>query len=135
MRATARQATACPLGVRDPETELVRGGRGIMIDMRFIDPPLDDLRSEDPESPAYEVTFWERLSEPTELPEHQRGFLASVCQLTDADVKQVIAWADTRVGPHRTYQIKVAVASRDDGLNLVWLFGDNPAAGDLLSGR
>jgi hypothetical protein len=93
---------------------------------------MDDLRSDDPNHPAYEVTFWSRLPEPAELPEHERGFLASVAQLTDADVKQVIEWADAHVGEGRTYQIKVAVASRDDGLNLVWLYGTNPAADDTI---
>ncbi|HTF55118.1 MAG TPA: hypothetical protein VK735_47380 [Pseudonocardia sp.] len=102
-----------------------------MIAVRIIDPPMDDLRSDDPNSPAYEVTFWSRLSEPTDLPAHERGWLASVVQLAEADVKQVIQWAEENVGD-RTYQIKVAVASRDDGLNLVWLYGTNPAADDTI---
>ena len=114
-------ATANDLEARSPTV-------GIMLPVRIIDPPMDDLRSDDPNNPAYEVTFWSRLSEPAELPEHERGFMASVAQLADADIKQVIAWADDRVGEGRTYQIKVAVASRDDGLNLVWLYGTNPAA-------
>jgi hypothetical protein len=103
-----------------------------MLPVRIIDPPVDDLRSDDPNNPAFEVTFWSRLSEPAELPEHERGFMTSVAQLTDADIKQVIAWADERVGEGRTYQIKVAVASRDDGLNLVWLYGTNPAAENTI---
>jgi hypothetical protein len=103
-----------------------------MVAVRFIDPPVDDLRSDDPNNPAYEVTFWSRLTEPAGLPEHERGWLESIEQITDADVKQVIAWADEHVGVGRTYQIKVAVASRDDGLNLVWLYGTNPAAGDTV---
>jgi hypothetical protein len=36
-------------------------------------------------------------------------------QLADADVKQVIEWADAHVGE-----------GRDDGLNLVWLYGPQP---------
>lgn len=93
---------------------------------------MDDLRSEDPNNPAFEVTFWSRLPEPADVPEEQRGWLSSVAQLTDADVKQVIAWADTNLGDRLSYQIKVAVASHDDGLDLVWLYGTNPAAEDTI---
>jgi hypothetical protein len=58
--------------------------------------------------------------------------MASTVQLADAHVKEVIAWADAHVGAHRTYQVHVAVASRDDGLNLIWLYGTNPAADDSI---
>jgi hypothetical protein len=107
-------------------------GKRMMIGVRIIDPPVDDLRSDDPNHPAFEVTFWSRLTEPAEIPEHERGWMESIAQIADADVKEVIAWADENVGEGRTYQIKVAVASRDDGLNLVWLYGTNPAAGDTV---
>jgi hypothetical protein len=45
----------------------------MMIVVRIIDPPMDDLRSEDQNSPAYDVTFWSMFAEPADLPEHERG--------------------------------------------------------------
>jgi hypothetical protein len=100
-----------------------------MHHVRFIDPPKPDLRSDDPDAPNYEVTFWERYAEPAEVPEHERAFKAEVWQVADANVKEIIAWADDNVGDHRTYQIKVAVLDTDTVSNLVTLFGDNPVRG------
>jgi hypothetical protein len=99
--------------------------------VRFIDPPKPDLRSDDPDAPNYEVTFWERYAKPAEVPERERAFKAEVWQVADANVKEIIAWADDNVGDHRTYQIKVAVLDTDTVSNLVTLFGDNPVRGAL----
>jgi hypothetical protein len=102
--------------------------------VRFIDPPDTDLRSDDPDAPNFEVVFWERFSEPADVPEHGRAFKAEVWQIADADVKEIIAWADANVGDHRSYQIKVAVSDTDTVSNLVTLFGVNPVRGALHDG-
>lgn len=89
---------------------------------------VDDLRSEDPENPAYEVTFWGR-SQLSDRPLAERPFEAEVWQLDDADVKEVIEWADSKVGPARTYQIAVAVGDQDTVSNLIHLYGRSPMEG------
>jgi hypothetical protein len=99
--------------------------------MRFVNPSQSDLRSENSENPAYQVTFWARSTELTDDSEHEQSFEAEVWQLADTNVKEVIEWADTEVGPHRTYQIAVATEDTDTVSNLIVLFGENPVAGRL----
>jgi hypothetical protein len=86
---------------------------------------VDDLRSEDSDNPVYEVTFWGRSEVSDRLPE-DRSFEAEVWQLADADVKEVIEWADSKVRDDRTYQIAVAVSDHDTVSNLVRLYGQSP---------
>lgn len=98
--------------------------------MHFIDPPRPDLRSDNPDAPNYEVTFWLRQTSPDDP--GQSWYESEVWQLGGADVKQVIMWADARVGDHRTHQVKVAVSDTETVSNLVTLFGENPVRGNRL---
>jgi hypothetical protein len=97
-----------------------------MIAVHLIQSHDFDLRSDDLDAPAYQVTFWKRSTEPANLPEEQRSYEAECWQWTDTDVKEIIAWADANVGNHRTYQIHVATGHGDTASNLILLFGDNP---------
>lgn len=56
----------------------------------------------------------------------ERPFRAEVWQLADTNVKEVIEWADSRVGDDRTYQVAVAVGDHDTVSNLVLLYGQSP---------
>jgi hypothetical protein len=87
---------------------------------------VHDLRSDDPDNPAYQVTFWGRSQACTDLPREERPFEAEVWQLADTDVKEVIEWADSNVGDDRTYQIEVAVGDQDTVSNLIRLYGRSP---------
>lgn len=53
--------------------------------------------ADDPDQPVYQVTFWERLAEPVDLLEKERGFEASVWRVHDAEITDVLAWAKEKV--------------------------------------
>lgn len=96
-----------------------------MIVVRILE-HVHDLRSEDTENPAYQVTFWGRSPKPADRPEEERPFQGEVWQLADTNVKEVIEWAEANVGDQRTYQIEVAVGDYDTVSNLILLFGESP---------
>ncbi len=76
--------------------------------MRIEPPGNPNPVSMDPDKPVYQVTFWERLSEPADVPEEQRGFEAAEWKLHDTEVTEVLSWAEREAGPGRTYIVHVA---------------------------
>lgn len=82
--------------------------------------------SGNPDQPVYQVTFWERLSEPAHLPAEQRGFEAAEWKLRDAEVTEVLDWAEREVGPGRTYTVHVASTSDDGNATMLRLLGQDP---------
>jgi hypothetical protein len=80
----------------------------------------------DPDNPVYQVTFWERLAQPGELPEAERGFEASSWKVSEADVTEVLAWARERAGSRQTYVVEVAATAEDGCSELLRLYGQDP---------
>jgi|SRR5882724_395282 len=78
---------------------------------------------------TYQVTFWQRDAEPGVVPPPDGPFASFVWQLAETDVKEVIAWADSKAERWQTYQIHVAVVDRNAGTSLLCLFGDDPVEG------
>jgi hypothetical protein len=97
--------------------------------MRIIEPGVPDPRSESSDKLTYQVTFWQRDAEPGEVPPDHGPFLSDVWQMTDANVKEVLAWADENAKPWQTYQIHVAVVDVNAGVALLCLYGDSPVPG------
>jgi hypothetical protein len=102
---------------------------GILPDMRILDPGVPDPKSEGSDRLTYQVTFWQRFAEPGQVPPEHGPFLSDVWQMTDTDVKEVIAWADTQAKPWQTYQIHVAVVDANPAVGLLCLYGINPVPG------
>jgi hypothetical protein len=81
--------------------------------------------TQDPDQPVYQVTFWERLAEPADLPEKERGFGASVWRVHDAEVTEVLAWAKERATT-QPYMVHVATPPEDGHSELIRLYGQDP---------
>jgi hypothetical protein len=79
----------------------------------------------DPDSPVYQVTIFERLSEPADVSEEQRGHHAHEWKLHDADVTEVLAWAKDKAGTN-DYSVEVASVIDDGDSYLIHLYGQNP---------
>jgi len=111
-----------------PTTGTTREGfTCIMIGVRILD-HVDELRSLDPDNPAYQVTFWGRSTHSTDRPEAELPFEAEIVQLADVDVREVLEWADAHVGEGRTYQVAVATSDQDTVTNLILLCGRSPVS-------
>jgi hypothetical protein len=102
---------------------------GILPDVRILDPGVPDPKSESSDRLTYQVTFWQRFAEPGQVPPEHGPFLSDVWQMTDTDVKEVIAWADTKAEPWQTYQVHVAVVDANPAVGLLCLYGTNPVPG------
>ena len=80
----------------------------------------------------YQVNIFDRLAEPAEVAEEQRGFLLSEWKLHDADVTEVLAWAEEKAAG-RPYTVAVATADPDDEAYRIHLFGKSPLHDDSPS--
>lgn len=79
--------------------------------------PRDQV--EEVDEPRYRVYFW-----------HRRDSASYEFEISDADVPEVLDWANENAGD-RTYSLWVCLPARTrDGVNLIRLAGWEPPAGD-----
>ena len=81
----------------------------------------------DPDRPVYKVIVWERVAQPTHIPEEERAFMSDEWALHDCDVDEVLAWAKQKAG-HCEYEVYVAGPYDDGESTLLRLRGHNPVA-------
>lgn len=96
--------------------------------MRVEEPRGGDARSFDLDNPVYQVTIFERLAEPAELPEEERGFHLHEWKLHETEVAEVLAWAAAEAAG-RVYTVEVASVEVDGESPLLRLQGDSPNRG------
>ena len=97
--------------------------------MRIEEPGGPDAATVDVFCPVYQVTIFEPLDEPADLPPEQRSVMASEWKLRDVDVPEVLAWAKEKAGPHN-YVVEVATPVVAGEALLLRLFGQDPTWGD-----
>jgi hypothetical protein len=95
------------------------------VDIKPVDPR--DTRWE-VGSPAYRVYFWTPQPPPPDLPEHPGGYRSSEFELTNADVTDVLAWAQATATRGSTYTV-YAVVEQNGEKGLVRLSGTDPTTG------
>jgi len=96
--------------------------------MRVEEPGGPDAVTMDVFHPVYQVTIFEPLDEPADLPPEQRSVMANEWKLHDTDVDQVLAWAREKAGAHR-YVVEVATPQFGGSARLMRLFGTDPTWG------
>jgi hypothetical protein len=96
--------------------------------MHIEEPGGTDAESTSLDNPVYQVTIYERLAEPAELPEGERGYCAYEWKLHDAEVSEVLAWAGEKAG-ESPYTVEVASVVIDGESHLLRLCGHNPTRG------
>jgi hypothetical protein len=90
------------------------------VDVRPVD-PRD--ASWEINQPAYRVYFWRRVPQPIGLP---MGFAAEEFEVTGADVRETIAWAEATAGSDRTYTLYAIAQLAEGELGLLRLAGADP---------
>jgi hypothetical protein len=91
-----------------------------------------DVRSVDPRgthwevtSPTFHVYFWEPQKPPADEVDAPVGYRSTEFEVSDADVRDVLAWADQRVSSQGQYTI-YAVVDHGGEQGLVLLAGSDP---------
>jgi hypothetical protein len=94
-------------------------GHDLVVRATPID-PRDQRRESD--SPAYRVYFWQSVGSG-----EGSGWQSEEWELTEADVDEVLAWADAQAGG-RTMSVWVVVHRDAGGVGLIRLAGIDPTA-------
>lgn len=92
--------------------------------IRSIDPR--DAQWED-DSPSYRVYFWYRVQGQADQPQSANSYRSTEFEIQDADIEEVLAWAENEVEEAGTYTVH-AVARDGDVIGLLRLQGRDPAA-------
>ena len=100
--------------------------------MRVEEPGGPDAVTIDPDRPVYQVNVYQRLAEPAEVPEQQRGYHVSEWKLHDGEVPEVLAWAAEKAAG-RPCTVAVASAEIDGDSYLIRLLGHDPTRGDTFN--
>ena len=96
--------------------------------MRVEEPGGPDARSFNLDHPVYQVTIFERLAEPAEVPEDERGYHLHEWKIHETEVAEVLVWAaEKAVG--QEYTDEVASVEVDGESHLLRLHGENPNRG------
>jgi hypothetical protein len=103
-----------------------------MIGMRIEEPGGPDAVSISSLHPVYQVTIFEPLDEPADVPPEQRSVEANEWKLHDVDVDQVLEWARGKAGS-LAYVVEVAAPLPGGKSKLVRLFGNDPTWGEPLT--
>lgn len=93
--------------------------------MRIEEPGGPDAVTIHPDRPVYQVEIFTRLSIPFDVPEDQRAFHVAEWKIHDADVPEVLGWAEEQAAG-RHYTVSVAAAEEPQHNYLIRLFGSNP---------
>ncbi|HTF48870.1 MAG TPA: hypothetical protein VK735_15605 [Pseudonocardia sp.] len=80
--------------------------------MRVEEPGGPDAVTVDIFHPVYQVTIFEPLAEPADLPPEERSVMANEWKLHDAEVTEVFEWAKKNAGSHQ-YVVEVATPQVD----------------------
>jgi len=78
--------------------------------------------------PVYQVNIYERLDEPAGAPEEQRAYHVHEWKLHDAEITEVLKWAEQKAGGGE-YTVEVASVISDGDSHLLRLYGHNPNRG------
>jgi hypothetical protein len=100
--------------------------------VRIEEPGGPDAVTTDIFHPVYQVTIFEPLAEPADLPPEKRSVMANEWKLYDAEVTEVLQWAKDRSGTN-DYVIEVATHQVGDSAKLLRLFGNDPTWGEPIS--
>jgi hypothetical protein len=93
--------------------------------MRVEEPGGPDALSMSLDHPVYQVTIFERLAEPAEVPEEQRGYHLHEWKVSEAEAGEVLAWAAAKAAGQE-YTVEVASLEIDGESHLLRLHGHNP---------
>src|SRR5882672_5455739 len=96
--------------------------------MRVEEPGGPDARSFNLDHPVYQVTIFERLAEPADVPEDERGYHLHEWKIHETDVAEVLAWAAAKAAG-QAYTVEVASVEIDGESHLLRLQGHNPNRG------
>jgi hypothetical protein len=94
------------------------------MDVRLIDPRDTGWEIT---SPSFRVYFWEPQPPPPGFPDHPGGYHSAEYEVSDVDVGEVLAWAETTATRGSTYTV-YAVVDHCGERGLVRLAGVDPTA-------
>ncbi len=97
--------------------------------MRIEEPGGPNAVTVDPDRPVYQVNLFLPGDYPTEVPDDMRGYRVEEWKIHDAEVLDVLRWAEDRAGVH-PYTVSVASASVDGDSYLLRLSGRDPNQGE-----
>jgi len=113
-----------------PVRRISPGGR--LIHMRVEQPGGPAAVTVDIFHPAYQVTIFEPLDEPADLPHEERSVMANEWKIYDAEVTEVLEWAKDNAGANQ-YVVEVATPQAGGSAKLLRLFGNDPTWGEAVS--
>lgn len=95
----------------------------MVVDVRAIDPR--DISWEE-DTPVFRVTFWRRQLPPTGIRPRDMGYEARELEVSNAEVDEVITWAESEAQADETWMLHVTMRCPDLGLGQVLLAGVDP---------